>query len=306
MRPIESMQPEELAFERERGFLLPLDNDEDDAVAEEPKAKKLVRRSYTTSASWTSLSASSSHGVRSGSASMLSSVLACRKADDTRAMLSRGLELIERRRAEVAGAVVPASAFYVDEETAELLATRAPMSLALFGAVYRLGDASVARRMPDSHESKSATMLWDTASEETRERLFRTQRLREESRIIRLQSSKGSLRTPVSEHLTQCADPSASRYPLPFMPCAHPARRSPRSRPLSAPRPPSRARPPTTAPPQSPTTAPLQSPSRARPPTPRSRYQGLLNEGAHIPGSNGWWKEIRGAGESPTKRRSRS
>ena len=301
MRPIESMQPEELAFERERGFLLPLDNDEDDAVAEEPKAKKLVRRSYTTSASWTSLSASSSHGVRSGSASMLSSVLACRKADVTRATLSRGLELIERRRAEVAGAVVPASAFYVDEETAELLATRAPMSLALFGAVYRLGDASVARRMPDSHESKSATMLWDTASEETRERLFRTQRLREESRIIRLQSSKGSLRTPVSEHLTQCADPSASRYPLPFMPCAHPARRSP-----SAPRPPSRARPPTTAPPQSPTTAPLQSPSRARPPTPRSRYQGLLNEGAHIPGSNGWWKEIRGAGDSPTKRRSGS
>ena len=279
MRPIESMQPEELAFERERGFLLPLDNDEDDAVAEEPKAKKLVRRSYTTSASWTSLSASSSNGVRSGSASMLSSVLACRKADVTRATLSRGLELIERRRAEVAGAVIPASAFYVDEETAELLATRAPMSLALFGAVYRLGDASAARRMPDSHESRSATMLWDTASEETRERLFRTQRLREECRIIRLHNSKGSLRTPVSEHLTQCADPSASRYPLPFMPCAHPARRSP-----SAPRP----------------------PSRARPSTPRSRDQGLLNEGAHIPGSNGWWKEIRGAGDVPTKRRSGS
>ena len=263
MRPVESMQPEELAYERERGFLLPLDNDEDDAVAEEPKAKKLVPRSCSTSASWTSLSASSSHGVRSGSASMLSSVLACRKADDTRAMLSRGLELIERRRAEVAGAVVPASAFYVDEETAELLATRAPMSLALFGAVYRLGDASVARRMPDSNESSFATMLWDSASEETRERLFRIQRLREESRITRVHSSKGSLRTPVSEHLAQCADPSASRYPLPFLPCAHPACRYPGSHPLSASRP----------------------PSRARPPTPGSR---------DIPGSNGWWKEIRG------------
>ena len=202
------MSAEELAYERERGCLPPLDNVfivNGRVVVDEGRGGSLPQ--------WKSASGSTRHnGVpspntarlcvhRNGSTPVLSSVLAGQKAH--RAVLSRGRELIEQRRDEILGVLIPASVFRVDEQTADFLATHAPTSLELFDAVYRLGSSdnperSVTRRISDSRESRSATRLWDTVGEETRERLFRIQRLQEESRNDRLHTCKATFWTPVA------------------------------------------------------------------------------------------------------------
>ena len=208
------MSAEELAYERERGCLPPLDNvlivngrvivDVGRGGSLPVCGRGAVRKSASGSTRHNGVPSPNTARLcvhRNGSTPVLSSVLAGQKAH--RAVLSRGRELIEQRRDEILGVLIPASVFRVDEQTADFLATRAPTSLELFAAMYRLGSSdnterSVTRRISDLRESRSATRLWDTVGDETRERLFRIQRLQEESRNGRLHTSKATFWTPVA------------------------------------------------------------------------------------------------------------